>query len=144
MFNRWSEHGLLDVLEQEGAGCIAFSPLAQGMLTGKYLDGVPEGSRAAQGKSLSSELLTEEALGRIRTLNEIAKGRGQSLAQMALAWALRDPRVTSVLIGASSVAQLETNVAALDGPPLTDDELAEIDRHAVDSGINLWARSSDA
>jgi L-glyceraldehyde 3-phosphate reductase len=139
MLNRWIENeGLLDTLEQVGAGCIAFSPLAQGMLTGKYLDGVPEGSRAAQGKSLSSELLTEEARSRIRTLNEIAKGRGQSLAQMALAWALRDPRMTTVLIGASSVGQLEQNVAALDNLSFNDDELWAIDEHAVDSGIDLW------
>jgi L-glyceraldehyde 3-phosphate reductase len=139
MLNRWIEtEGLLDTLEQVGAGCIAFSPLAQGMLTGKYLDGVPEGSRAAQGKSLSTELLTDEALGHIRTLNEIAKGRGQSLAQMALAWALRDPRMTTVLIGASSVGQLEQNVAALDNLSFNDDELWAIDEHAVDSGIDLW------
>jgi L-glyceraldehyde 3-phosphate reductase len=139
MLNRWIEtEGLLDTLEQVGAGCIAFSPLAQGMLTSKYLDGVPEGSRAAQGKSLSSELLTDEALGRIRTLNDIAKGRGQSLAQMALAWALRDARMTTVLIGASSVGQLEQNVAALDNLAFNDDELWAIDEHAVDSGIDLW------
>jgi L-glyceraldehyde 3-phosphate reductase len=139
MLNRWIEtEGLLDTLERVGAGCIAFSPLAQGMLTGKYLDGVPEGSRAAQGKSLSSDLLTDEALGRIRTLDEIAKGRGQSLAQMALAWALRDPRMTTVLIGASSVGQLEQNVAALDNLSFSDDELWAIDEHAIDSGIDLW------
>ena len=139
MLNRWIEtEGLLDTLEQVGAGCIAFSPLAQGMLTGKYLDGVPEGSRASQGKSLSSELLTEEALGRIRTLNDIAQNRGQTLAQMALAWALRDPRMTTVLIGASSVGQLEQNVAALDNLTFNDDELWAIDEHAVDSGIDLW------
>jgi L-glyceraldehyde 3-phosphate reductase len=139
MLNRWIEtEGLLDTLEQVGAGCIAFSPLAQGMLTGKYLDGVPEGSRASQGKSLSTELLTDEALGRIRTLDDIAKTRGQSLAQMALAWALRDPRVTTVLIGASSVAQLEQNVGALDNLTFNDDELWAIDEHAVDTGIDLW------
>jgi L-glyceraldehyde 3-phosphate reductase len=139
MLNRWIEtEGLLDTLEQVGAGCIAFSPLAQGMLTGKYLGGVPEGSRASQGKSLSSELLTDEALDRIRTLNEIAKGRGQSLAQMALAWALRDPRMTTVLIGASSAGQLEQNVAALDNLSFNDDELWAIDEHAIDSGIDLW------
>jgi L-glyceraldehyde 3-phosphate reductase len=112
------------------------------MLTGRYLDGIPEGSRATQHKSLSPDLLTEESLAKIRALNEIAKGRGQSLAQLALAWTLRDPRVTSTLIGASSVAQLETNVAALDRLELSDDELAEIDRYASDSGINLWAASS--
>jgi L-glyceraldehyde 3-phosphate reductase len=139
MLNRWIEtEGLLDTLEQVGAGCIAFSPLAQGMLTGKYLGGVPEGSRASQGKSLSTELLTEEALGHIRALDDIAKGRRQSLAQMALAWALRDPRVTTVLIGASSVAQLEQNVGALENPAFDDDELRAIDQHAVDTGIDLW------
>jgi L-glyceraldehyde 3-phosphate reductase len=138
MLNRWIEtEGLLDTLEQVGAGCIAFSPLAQGMLTGKYLDGVPEGSRASQGKSLSTELLTDEALGHIRTLNDIATTRGQSLAQMALAWALRDPRVTTV-IGASGVAQLEQNVSALDNLAFNDDELWAIDEHAVDTGIDLW------
>jgi L-glyceraldehyde 3-phosphate reductase len=140
MLNRWIEtEGLLDTLEQVGAGCIAFSPLAQGMLTSKYLDGVPEGSRASQGTSLSTQLLTDEVLGHIRALNEIAKQRGQSLAQMALAWALRDPRVTSVLAGASSVGQLEQNVAALDNLTFTDAELRAIDEHAVDSGIDLWA-----
>ncbi|WNV74333.1 L-glyceraldehyde 3-phosphate reductase [Geodermatophilus sp. DSM 44513] len=139
MLNRWVEtEGLLDTLEDVGAGCIAFSPLAQGMLTDKYLDGVPEGSRASQGKSLSTDLLTETALGHVRALDDIAGKRGQSLAQMALAWALRDPRVTSVLIGASSVAQLEQNVAALDRLDFADDELAAIDEHAVDSGIDLW------
>jgi L-glyceraldehyde 3-phosphate reductase len=139
MLNRWIEtEGLLDTLEQVGAGCIAFSPLAQGMLTGKYLEGVPEGSRASQGKSLSTELLTDEALGHIRTLNDIAATRGQSLAQMALAWALRDPRVTTVLIGASSVRQLEQNVGALDNLSFNNDELWAIDEHAVDSGIDLW------
>jgi L-glyceraldehyde 3-phosphate reductase len=139
MLNRWIEtEGLLDTLEQVGAGCIAFSPLAQGMLTGKYLDGVPEGSRASQGKSLSTELLTDEALGHIRTLNDIATTRGQSLAQMALAWARRDPRVTTVLVGASSVAQLEQNVSALDNLAFNDDELWAIDEHAVDTGIDLW------
>ncbi|WP_448618091.1 L-glyceraldehyde 3-phosphate reductase [Geodermatophilus sp. URMC 65] len=139
MLNRWIEtEGLLDTLEDVGAGCIAFSPLAQGMLTRKYLDGVPEGSRASQGKSLSTDLLTEEALGHVRALNGIAEQRGQSLAQMALAWALRDPRVTSVLVGASSVGQLEQNIGALERLDFTDDELAAIDQHAVDSGIDLW------
>ena len=139
MLNRWIEtEGLLDTLEDVGAGCIAFSPLAQGMLTSKYLDGVPEGSRASQGKSLSTDLLTEEALGHVRALNGIAEERGQSLAQMALAWALRDSRVTSVLVGASSVGQLEQNVAALQELDFSDDELAAIDQHAVDSGIDLW------
>ncbi|HWO59340.1 MAG TPA: L-glyceraldehyde 3-phosphate reductase [Umezawaea sp.] len=141
MLNRWIEPDLLDALEEIGAGCIAFSPLGQGMLTDKYLGGVPEGSRATQGKSLSTDLLSDENLARVRALNEIASGRGQSLAQLALTWTLRDARVTSALIGASSVAQLEDNVAALDAPPLTDDEIAEIDKHAVESGIDLWAPS---
>ena len=139
MLNRWIEtEGLLDTLEEVGAGCIAFSPLAQGMLTGKYLDGIPEGSRASQGKSLSTDLLTEEALAHIRALNGIAEQRGQSLAQLALAWALRDPRVTTVLIGASSVGQLEQNLGALDNLDFADDELTAIDQHAVDAGIDLW------
>jgi L-glyceraldehyde 3-phosphate reductase len=139
MLNRWIEtEGLLDTLEQVGAGCIAFSPLAQGMLTTKYLNGIPEGSRASRDSSLSTDLLSEEALGHVRALNDIAKQRGQTLAQMALAWALRDPRVTSVLAGASSVGQLEQNVAALDNLTFTDDELRAIDQHAVDSGIDLW------
>ena len=141
MLNRWIEPELLDALEEVGAGCIAFSPLGQGMLTDKYLGGVPEGSRATQGKSLSTDLLSDENLGRVRALDEIACGRGQSLAQLALTWTLRDPRVTSALIGASSVRQLEDNVAALDAPPLTADEIAEIDKYAVESGIDLWARS---
>ncbi|GHE14533.1 L-glyceraldehyde 3-phosphate reductase [Klenkia taihuensis] len=139
MLNRWIEtEGLLDVLAEVGAGCIAFSPLAQGMLTSKYLDGIPEGSRASQDKSLSPDLLTDEALGHVRALNGIAEGRGQTLAQLALAWALRDQRLTTVLIGASSVRQLEDNVGALGNLAFTDDELATIDRHAVDSGIDLW------
>ena len=142
MLNRWIEPELLDVLEQEGIGCIAFSPLAQGMLTDRYLDGIPAGSRASRESSLSPDLLTEEALAKIRALNEIAAARGQSLAQMAVAWTLRDPRVTSALIGASSVAQLEANVAALDRLDFSAEELAEIDRWATDSGINLWAASS--
>ncbi len=139
MLNRWIEtEGLLDVLEEVGSGCIAFSPLAQGMLTDKYLDGIPEGSRASQGKSLSTSLITEERLAHVRALNEIAGRRGQSLAQMALAWALRDPRLTTVLIGASSVRQLDQNVAALDQLDFSADELAAIDEHAVDTGIDLW------
>jgi L-glyceraldehyde 3-phosphate reductase len=142
MLNRWIEPDLLDVLEDEGAGCIVFSPLAQGMLSDKYLDGIPAGSRASRTATLSPDLITEEAVEKIRALNEIASGRGQSLAQMALAWALRDPRVTSALAGASSVEQLESNVAALDDLDLTDEELEEIDRHATESGINLWAASS--
>ena len=144
LLNRWIEPALLDVLGEEGIGSIVFSPLAQGMLTDKYLEGVPEGSRAAQDKSLDPDLLSEENLSRIRALDEIAGRRGQSLAQMAIAWTLRDPRVTSALIGASSVEQLEQNVAALDELEFSAEELAEIDRHAVDSGINLWAASSDA
>ncbi|GAA1594761.1 L-glyceraldehyde 3-phosphate reductase [Actinomadura kijaniata] len=142
MLNRWIEGGLLDTLEREGAGCIAFSPLAQGMLTDRYLDGIPEGSRASQGKSLSPDLLTEETLRHVRALNGIAARRGQSLAQLALAWALRDRRVTSVLIGASSVAQLEANVASLDRPEFTAEELDAIDKDAVEAGINIWSASS--
>ena len=142
MLNRWIEPELLDVLEDEGVGCIVFSPLAQGMLTDKYLHGIPEGSRASRSATLSPDLITDEAMEKIRALNEIASARGQSLAQMALAWALRDPRVNSALAGASSVEQLETNVAALERMDFTDDELAEIDKHATDSGINLWAASS--
>jgi L-glyceraldehyde 3-phosphate reductase len=139
MLNRWIEReNLLDTLEEVGAGCIAFSPLAQGMLTDKYLQGIPEGSRASQDKSLSTDFLNEEALGHIRRLNEIAQTRGQSLAQMALAWALRDPRVTSVLVGASSVRQLEQNVHALDELSFNNDELWAIDEHAVDTGVDLW------
>ncbi|MFC7528762.1 L-glyceraldehyde 3-phosphate reductase [Actinoplanes sp. GCM10030250] len=142
MLNRWIEDGLLDTLEDAGAGCIAFSPLAQGMLTDRYLDGVPEGSRASEDKSLSTDLLSDENLDKIRALNTIAERRGQSLAQLAIAWVLRDPRMTSTVIGASSVAQLETNVAALENTAFSDDELAGIDKYATDSGINLWARSS--
>jgi L-glyceraldehyde 3-phosphate reductase len=143
MLNRWIEHELLDVLGEEGIGCIVFSPLAQGMLTDKYLDGIPEGSRATRGYALSEDLLTEESLAKIRALNEIAQGRGQTLAQMALAWTLRDPRVTSTLIGASSVEQLEENVAALDRLDFSEDELTEINRYATESGINLWAGVSE-
>jgi L-glyceraldehyde 3-phosphate reductase len=144
MFNRWIEGGLLDTLQEEGVGCIVFSPLAQGLLTDRYLNGVPEDSRAARHTSLDTDMLSDENLARVRGLNEIAKRRGQSLAQLALAWALRDPRVTSVLVGASSVKQLETNVAAVDNLDLSDDELAAIDEYAVDAHINLWARSSDS
>jgi L-glyceraldehyde 3-phosphate reductase len=144
MLNRWIEHGLLDVLGELGVGCIAFSPLAQGMLTNKYLGGVPAGSRAARDSSLSTELLNERNLAHVRVLNDIAEQRGQSLAQMALAWALRDPRVTSVLIGASSVAQLDDSLGALERPDFTEDELATIDKHAVEAGINLWAASGEA
>ncbi|WP_026360083.1 L-glyceraldehyde 3-phosphate reductase [Amycolatopsis nigrescens] len=143
MFNRWTEQqDLLGTLDAAGAGCIAFSPLAQGLLTDRYLDGVPEDSRAATGGALNRGMLSEEKLARVRALNEIAGRRGQSLAQLALAWGLRDPRMTSVLIGASSVHQLEDNVAALSNLDFTDAELAEIDEHAVDVGINLWQASS--
>src|ERR1700730_6556411 len=142
MLNRWIEPDLLGVLRDEGIGCIVFSPLAQGLLTDRYLAGVPEGSRASHPGSLSTKMLTEENLARIRALNQIAQRRGQSLAQMALAWTLRDPVVTSALVGASSVAQLEQNVAALDKLDFSPDELSEIDRYATESGINIWAQSS--
>jgi L-glyceraldehyde 3-phosphate reductase len=142
MLNRWIEGGLLDVLERDGVGCIAFSPLAQGVLTGKYLGGVPSGSRASLDGSLSSDQISEQTLAHVRALAEIAAGRGQSLAQLALSWALRDTRVTSVLIGASSVAQLEENLAAAGRSDFTAEELAAIDRDAVDAGINIWAASS--
>jgi L-glyceraldehyde 3-phosphate reductase len=144
LLNRWIEEDLLDVLEREGVGCIAFSPLAQGMLTDKYLGGIPKGSRADEGRFLTKDMFTPEALDHVRALNELAQERGQSLAQMAIAWTLRDPRVTSSLIGASSVRQLEENLAALDALDFTDEELSRIDRHAVDAGINLWAPSSAA
>jgi L-glyceraldehyde 3-phosphate reductase len=144
LLNRWIEKGLLDVLEDEGVGCITFSPLAQGMLTDRYLNGIPADSRASRDGSLSPDLLTAQALSKIRALNDIASARGQSLAQLALAWTLRDRRVTSTLIGASSVEQLETNVGALERLDFSAEELAEIDRHATESGINLWAGSSDA
>ncbi|QRP48798.1 L-glyceraldehyde 3-phosphate reductase [Amycolatopsis sp. FDAARGOS 1241] len=144
MLNRWTEDDhLLDTLEEVGAGCIAFSPLAQGLLTDRYLNGVPADSRAAQGKSLDPNSITEDRLAKVRALGEIAARRGQSLAQLALAWALRDPRMTSLVIGASSVKQLETNVAALDNLEFTAEELAEIDRYATESAINLWKQSSD-
>jgi L-glyceraldehyde 3-phosphate reductase len=144
MLNRWIEEGLLDVLGEEGVGCIVFSPLAQGLLTDRYLRGVPEGSRASRHGTMDSDQLGEETLAKVRALNELAGRRGQSMAQMAVAWTLRDPRVTSALLGASSVAQLEDNVAALGGLDFGDDELAEIDRHATEAGINLWAESSGA
>jgi L-glyceraldehyde 3-phosphate reductase len=142
MLNRWIEPDVLDAIDEEAAGCIAFSPLAQGLLTDRYLDGIPPGSRASLDLSLSPDLLTEQTLAKVRALNEIAAARGQSLAQMAIAWVLRDPRMTSALIGASSVAQLEANIAALERPHFTAEELAEIDRYATESGINLWSRSS--
>jgi L-glyceraldehyde 3-phosphate reductase len=142
MLNRWIEQGLLDTLADVGAGCIVFSPLAQGLLTDRYLDGVPEGSRASAHGSLQSGMLSETNLTKVRALNDIAKRRGQTLAQLALAWTLRDPRITSTLIGASSVSQLEQNVAALDNLAFDPDELAEIDQYATDGGINLWRTSS--
>jgi len=144
LLNRWIEPDLLDVLGREGVGAIVFSPLGQGMLTDRYLDGIPEDSRAAREGSLSRSMLSDENLERIRALNDIAQRRGQTLAQLALAWTLRDPRVTSTLIGASSVAQLEDNIGALDRLDFDDDELAEIERFAVDAGINIWERSSSA
>ncbi|HEY8338599.1 MAG TPA: L-glyceraldehyde 3-phosphate reductase [Egibacteraceae bacterium] len=144
MLNRWVEDGLLDTLDELGVGAIAFSPLAQGLLTSKYLDGIPEGARAARDSSFKREWLTEENIARVRALDHIAQRRGQTLAQMAIAWVLRDPRVTSALIGASSVAQLEENVAALQRLDFTPEELAEIDRYATDAGIDLWARSHQA
>jgi len=143
MLNRWLEPELLDALGELGIGCIVFSPLAQGMLTDKYLGGIPEGSRASRHGSLSPELINDQTLARIRALNEIASRRGQTLAQLALAWTLRDPRVTSTLVGASSVKQLEANVAALDKLELSDEELAEIDRFATDADINIWSKSSE-
>ena len=142
MLNRWIEHGLLSTLGELGAGCIAFSPLAQGMLTSKYLGGVPEDARAARGGSLKTDWLTEENLGRIRALDDIAGRRGQSLAQMAIAWVLRDPRITSALIGARNVGQLEDSLAALSNLDFSEEELAEIDLHAEEAGIDLWKRSS--
>jgi L-glyceraldehyde 3-phosphate reductase len=144
LLNRWIEPDLLDVLGREGVGTIVFSPLGQGMLTDRYLDGIPEDSRAAREGSLSKSMLSDENLERIRALNEIAQRRGQTLAQLALAWTLRDPRVTSTLIGASSVAQLEDNVGALERLDFDDDALAEIETYAVDAGINIWERSSSA
>ena len=142
MLNRWIEEDLLDELEEQGMGCIVFSALAQGLLTDRYLDGVPEDSRAARSGSTIAGL-DDDVLRRVRALNEIAAGRGQKLAQLALQWVLRDGRVTSAVIGASSVEQLDTNLDALDGPPLNDDELAEIDTFAVESGINLWAKPTE-
>lgn len=144
MFNRWIEADhLLDTLDDIGAGCIAFSPLAQGLLTDRYLHGIPSDSRAATGGALSADSITDGRLARVRALNEIAARRGQTLAELALVWALRDPRMTSLVIGASNVKQLEDNIAALQNMSLTADELAEIDQHAADEGINLWKRSSD-
>jgi L-glyceraldehyde 3-phosphate reductase len=144
LLNRWIEEDLLDVLGDEGVGCIVFSPLAQGMLTDKYLDGIPEGTRAAAESSLSADMINEKTLEHVRALNGLAQQRGQTLAQMAIAWTLRDPRVTSSLIGARTVEQLEDSLGALRGLDFSGDELAEIDRHAVEAGINLWKASSDA
>jgi L-glyceraldehyde 3-phosphate reductase len=143
MLNRWIEGGLLGVLASEGVGCIAFSPLAQGVLTGKYADGVPAGSRASKNSSLSTDQLSKQTLAHVGALAQIARARDQSLAQLALSWALRDQRITSVLIGASSVTQLEENIAAAGRSSFTDSELAEIDRHAVEAGINIWSASSE-
>ena len=142
MLNRWIEQGLLDVLERAGMGCIAFSPLAQGVLTGKYLTGVPEGSRATQHGSLTSDQLSEETLRHVQALAEVARGRGQTLAQMAISWVLRDRRVTSALLGASSVTQLEENLAATAKTEFSAEEIAKIDPNAVDAGLNIWAASS--
>jgi L-glyceraldehyde 3-phosphate reductase len=142
MLNRWIEDGLLDVLGEEGLGTIVFSALAQGILTGKYLQGVPEGSRATRQGTLTPQHLTDENLAKVRALNDIAERRGQTLAQMAIAWVLRDPRVTSAVIGASSVEQLENNVAALGRLEFTAQELAEIDEHATESDVNRWSASS--
>ena len=144
MLNRWTEDDhLLETLQQVGAGCIAFSPLAQGLLTNRYLDGIPADSRAATGGALRADSITDERLARVRALSEVASRRGQSLAQLALVWALRDPRMTSLVIGASSVKQLEDNVAALSNMDLSATELADIDRFATEADINLWKGSSD-
>jgi L-glyceraldehyde 3-phosphate reductase len=142
LFNRWVEEGLLEVLEREGVGCIAFSPLAQGLLTDRYLDGVPEDSRAAKGVFMDESMLTEDRLERVRALNAIASDRGQTLAQMAIAWVLRDSRVTSALVGASSVSQLDDTLGALERLDFSHDELTAIEEHAEDVGINIWAESS--
>jgi L-glyceraldehyde 3-phosphate reductase len=144
MINRWIESGLLDVLDREGVGCIAFSPLAQGLLTDKYLHGIPEDSRVRRGEYFAEQFVSDENVTRARALDEIAGRRGQTLAQLAIAWVLRDPRVTSALIGASSVAQLEQNVAALQRLDFSPQELTEIDRYAQEGGINLWAGSGTA
>jgi L-glyceraldehyde 3-phosphate reductase len=144
LLNRWIEHGLLDVLEREGIGAIVFSPLAQGLLTDRYLHGIGEDSRVRRGNYFSADLLSEENMARVRALNEIAARRGQTLAQLAIAWVLRDARVTSALLGASSVAQLEQNVAALEHLDFDPEELAEIDTYAQEGAINLWAASSEA
>jgi L-glyceraldehyde 3-phosphate reductase len=138
MLNRWVEDGLLSTLDDLGVGCIAFSPLAQGLLTGKYLNGLPQDARAAKGGSFDTALLTEDNIARVRALNAVAQRRGQSLAQMAIAWVLRDRRVTSALIGARNVAQLDDSLDALNTLGFTAEELAEIDRHATEGGVDLW------
>src|SRR5215469_2190312 len=142
LLNRWIEHGLLDALEREGVGCIAFSPLAQGLLTSRYLTGIPAGSRASRPGSISSDMLSDANIAHVRKLNEVAAGRGQTLAQMAISWVLRDQRVTSALIGASSVGQLEENLKAAGKTEFTPEEIDAIDRDAVEAGINIWAASS--
>ena len=142
LFNRWIEPDLLDTLKSLSVGCIAFSPLAQGLLTDRYLGAIPQDSRAISGQEFSTSLLTETNLGRVRALGEVAQRRGQTLAQMALAWTLRDARVTSTLVGVSRIEQLEANLAALERPEFTPEELAEIDRHAVEAGVDIWASSS--
>ncbi|AUG53814.1 L-glyceraldehyde 3-phosphate reductase [Thalassospira marina] len=145
MLNRWvEEEGLLDTLTELGIGCIAFSPMAQGLLTNKYLNGVPDNSRAAEGGSFQSSMLTEENINRVKALNEIAQRRGQSLAQMAIAWVLRRPEITSALIGARHVAQLDNSLDALNNLEFSTEELVEIDKYATDGGLNLWKRSSDS
>jgi len=140
LFNRWPEPELLDVLGEKGIGCVAFSPLAQGLLSDRYLEGIPEGSRASEKGSLKPEMVSEDKLARVRGLDDIARRRGQSLSQMALAWALRDPRMSSVVIGVSSMEQLEANVGALAAPGFSPDELREIDRYAAAPGQNIWGR----
>jgi L-glyceraldehyde 3-phosphate reductase len=143
LLNRWIEPDLLDTLGELGVGCICFSPLAQGVLTDRYLDGIPEGSRASRNGSMSPDQLSDETMAKVRALNEVAQRRGQTLAQLALAWTLRDPRMTSTLIGASSVEQLEQNLGTLQKLDFTPEELDEIDRHATDSGVNIWSASSE-
>jgi L-glyceraldehyde 3-phosphate reductase len=144
MLNRWVENGLLDVLQEEGIGCIAFSPLAQGLLTTKYLNGIPESSRAALGGSLGKHMLTEQNLTNVRALSDIAQRRGQTLAQMAISWVLRQPAVTSALIGASRWSQIQECLGALNTSPFSAEELAAIDKHASDGGLNIWAQSSQS
>jgi len=144
MLNRWVEEGLLDVLGDLGIGCIAFSPLAQGLLTDRYLEGIPDDSRVEKGGALDRSMLTDDNLARVRALNDLARERGQTLAQMAVAWVLRDPRVTSALVGASRWSQVEDLLRAVENTGFSTEELAAIDRYAVEGDINLWARSSDA